>query len=260
MTITVKDLKAIFQKIKTNSTLSVLTAIILGYLVIQISRYFSSITVPFVKQYFELNFYTRQTFFKLYMVLFSILIIWIVNNKSLKNYGFTSAKNIRYSRMILITIGISILSFIVGNIVFNGVLAHLFPTGNSKTFSTPDSMIEMILTVWIWSSICEEVLVRGLVQGFTNHLKNIKLFGLSISVIVSGLFFGAMHLSLLKAGMGLWFVCFIVFDTTVIGLLAAYYREKSDSLLPPILIHFLANFIGSLPLIIITILGLELPM
>ncbi len=250
----------LIHKIKSNTLLSILTAIILGYLVIQVSRYFSSITVPFIKQYFELNFYTQQTFFKLYMLLFSILVIWIVNNKSVKNYGFTSAKNIKYSRMILITIGISILSFIVGNMLFNGVLAHLFPTGNTKSFSPPNSILEMILTVWIWSSICEEVLVRGLVQGFTNHLKNTKLFGLSISVIVSGLFFGAMHLSLLKAGMGLWFVSFIVFDTTVIGILAAYYREKSDSLLPPILIHFLANFIGSLPLIIITILGLELPM
>ena len=250
----------LIHKIKSNTLLSILTAIILGYLVIQVSRYFSSITVPFIKQYFELNFYTQQTFFKLYMLLFSILVIWIVNNKSVKNYGFTSAKNIKYSRMILITIGISILSFIVGNMLFNGVLAHLFPTGNTKSFSPPNSILEMILTVWIWSSICEEVLVRGLVQGFTNHLKNTKLFGLSISVIVSGLFFGAMHLSLFKAGMGLWFVCFIVFDTTVIGILAAYYREKSDSLLPPIFIHFLANFIGSLPLIIITILGLELPM
>lgn len=250
----------LIQKIKNNAILSIATAVILGYLVILISRYLSGITVPYIKQYFELNFYTRQTFFKLYMLVFSIIIIWIVNKRSLKNYGFTSAKNIRYSRMILITIGISILSFIVGNIVFNGVLAHLFPTGNTKSFSPPNSIIEMILTVWIWSSICEEVLVRGLVQGFTNHLKSIKLFGLSISVIVSGLFFGAMHLSLLNAGMGLWFVCFIVFDTTVIGLLAAYYREKSDSLLPPIFIHFLANFIGSLPLVIMTILGIELPM
>jgi len=240
--------------------LSVLIAILLGYLVIQISRYFSSITLPFIKQYFALNFYTKQTFFKLYMVIFSILIIWIVNNKSLKNYGFTRAKNIRYSRLILITIGISILSFILGNIIFNGLLAHFFPTENTKTFSPPNSILEMILAVWIWSSICEEILVRGLVQGFMNHLKNIKFLGLSLSVIISGLFFGAMHLSLLNAGMGRWFVGFIVFDTTVIGLLAAYYREKSDSLLPPILIHFLANFIGSLPLIIITILGLELPM
>lgn len=250
----------LIKKIKSNTLLSILTAIFLGYIVILISRYFSSITVPFIKQYFELNFYTQQTFFKLYMVIFSILVIWMINNKSLKNYGFTRAKNIRYSRMILITLGISAVSFIVGNIVFNGILGHLFPTGNIKSFSPPSSILEMILTIWIWSSICEEILVRGLIQGFMNHLKTKMFLGLSLSVIVSGLFFGAMHLSLLNAGMGLWFVSFVVFDTTVIGLLAAYYREKSDSLLPPILIHFLANFVGSLPLIIMTVLGMEFPM
>ena len=45
-------------------------------------------------------------------------------------------------------------------------------------------------------------------------------------------------------------VSFIVFNTTVIGLLAAFYREKSESLIPPVIIHFLANAVGSAPLII----------
>ncbi len=74
-------------------------------------------------------------------------------------------------------------------------------------------------------------------------------------VIISGLFFGAMHLSLLFVGMGHWFVSFIVFNTTVIGLIAAYYREKSDSIIPPIIIHFTANVVGSIPIIIILLIS-----
>ena len=86
----------------------------------------------------------------------------------------------------------------------------------------------MILTVWIWSSICEEVLTRGLIQGFMKYQTNIKFLKLSLPVWISGIFFGAMHLLLLKMNMDIWLVSFIVFNTTTVGLLAAYYREKTN--------------------------------
>ena len=50
--------------------------------------------------------------------------------------------------------------------------------------------------------------------------------------------------------MDVFFVSFIVFNTTVIGLLAAYYREKTGSVYVSIMIHILANIIGYLPAII----------
>lgn len=252
-------MNTLIQKIKSNTILTIITAFILVLIVLFGSKLLSSYTAPFIEEYFALNFYTKNTIGKFYMLLLSIIIILIVNNGSLKNYGFTRAKNIRYSKMILITIGIVIVSFIVGQILFVGILGHLFPTENTKSFSKPNSIIEMIITVWIWSSICEEIMVRGLMQGFMNHLKTKRFLGLNLSVIISGLFFGFMHLSLLGVGMGQWFVSFIVFNTTVIGLIAAYYREKSGSLLPPVLIHFIANLVGSLPLIIMAILGMEFP-
>lgn len=243
-------MNTIIKRIQNNVILTILTTLFLGITIFFISKLLADITIPFLKNYFELSFYTKNTIFKFYMLILSIITILVINKGSLKNYGFSTAKDTNYLKMTLITIAITIGAFIIGNILFIVILSHLFPTENTNVFPKVDSLIEQILTVWIWSSICEEVLVRGLLQGFMNHLKTKKILGLSLSVIISGLLFGSMHLSLISAGMGIWFVSFILFNTTIIGLLAAYYREKSESLIPPILIHIIANVVGSTPLII----------
>jgi len=41
----------------------------------------------------------------------------------------------------------------------------------------------------------------------------------------------------------------LCFFTKIIGSLAAYYREKSNSLILAFIVHFMANVVGSLPLI-----------
>jgi membrane protease YdiL (CAAX protease family) len=62
--------------------------------------------------------------------------------------------------------------------------------------------------------------------------------------------FGSMHLSLLVAGRNIWFVMHIVLFTTSIGILAAWYREKTNSIIPAFLVHLISNILGSLPLLI----------
>jgi membrane protease YdiL (CAAX protease family) len=67
-----------------------------------------------------------------------------------------------------------------------------------------------------------------------------------VLVLLSGLFFGAMHLLVVRQ-MGPGVVVF----TTYLGLVAAYYRQKTGSLLPAILMHMLFNICGSAPIWII---------
>ncbi len=245
-------METLIQKIKNNPYLSVLIAILLGWLVILLSKLLANSLANILENDINLSFYTKNVVFKFFMLLISIVFILLINKGKLTNYGFKKPVLFKFFKVSFITIGIVIASFILGNILFNVILRHLFPTGNNAGF--PDqSLLERILTVWIWSSICEEVLVRGLVQSFIQDIKT-KIFRLSIPVIISGLFFGSMHLSLIFAGMGLWFVCSIVFFTSTVGILAAYYREKSESILPSIWIHILANILGSLPIIIVTII------
>jgi membrane protease YdiL (CAAX protease family) len=246
----------VIRKIRETPYLNVLVAVSMGWFVILLSKFSANPVANIIGSYLPLDFYTKNVIFKFFMLLFSTGIILLINRGNMGASGFTWPVRFSFLRSGLITAGIVLATLITANVIFRVILGHLFPTVNTTGFPAHKSMAEMILTVWIWSSICEEVLVRGLVQSFIRDT-GARLFRLSLPVIISGLFFGSMHLMLFSAGMGLWFVCTIVFFTTAIGLLAASYREKSGSLVPAVWVHFVANIIGSLPLIVMAILHLS---
>jgi membrane protease YdiL (CAAX protease family) len=243
-------MNTIFHYFRKSPLLSTISAILLGVIIFEASRLTSKPIVNLLESNLALNFYTKNTILKFFMLLYSLIAILLVNNGRFTGFGFNYAKNVKFFKFTFRIIGITFAAFIIGVVLFMVILNKVFPTGNSTGFPEQNSIIQMILTIWIWSSLCEEVLVRGLIQSYIQHLQTIKFFRLSLPVLVSGFFFGAMHLSLISAGMGAWFVTFTVFNTTIIGLLAAYYREKTDSLIPAFWVHFLANFVGSIPLII----------
>jgi len=236
--------------LQKNLFINLISAALIGASVFFLSSFIAKPFSDIVGNHIVLDFYSKNYFVKFFILLFSILIILVVNKGKLSDYGFRRGSDIKYFSFIFKVAGISIASLIFGAILFMGILNRAFPTENLAGFPEPKSLLQMILAVWVWSSFCEEVLLRGLVQSFMQKFTHIKLFRLSVPVVTSGLLFGAMHLSLFKAHMGVWFVCFIVFNTSVIGLTAAYYREKSGSLIPAFWVHFIANVVGSLPLII----------
>ena len=248
-------MQSFIENIRKNPWLSLIFAVLSGLVILYLSNYLGSLISSWVKHSAALNFYSNNVFMKFFMLLLSLLLILIVNKGSLKGYGFNKPQELKYLRFFLISTGIIIGAFIFANLFFNVILRTLFPPETGKPgFPESQSILEMILTVWIWSSICEEVFTRGFIQGFMNKHINIRFLKLSLPVWVSGLFFGLMHLSLLKMNMDAWFISFIVTNTTVIGLLAAYYREKTKSIYPAFFIHFWGNVIGSLPLLIMTLI------
>ncbi len=110
------------------------------------------------------------------------------------------------------------------------------------------SPIQSIIFVWIYASVSEEIFTRGLLQGFLfslmkygiNLSKNLRL---SLPVLFSGLYFGLMHIVAIdKMGPP------VIVLTTLLGLVAGYYREKTESLIPAIIIHALFNVGGMLPM------------
>ena len=232
------------KRIKNNTLLSILVALFLGIAVFYLSKYFSSLTSGFIKNNLDLDIALKGYINGLYTILLSLLIIWFVNNKSFKNYGFTWPKHINFFKMTLISLSIITDAILIGGILFMGILSHYFPSETSNTF--PElTLLEQVLKIWIWASIYEEILARGLVQGFLNHLKNKKIIGLSIPVICSGIFFGALHLNTLTIGNPMM-TGMIVFFTTIGGLVFAYYREKSESIFASMYLHFLANVTGAI--------------
>ncbi|MBN1296236.1 CPBP family intramembrane metalloprotease [bacterium] len=108
---------------------------------------------------------------------------------------------------------------------------------------------QLIAFVWIWASVSEELLTRGLLQSLLYPSGQVTVacrWYRSFPVIVSGLFFGAMHVVLIRS-MGPRAVPIIII-TTILGFITARYRERFASLVPAIIIHALFNIGGMLPM------------
>ncbi|MBI9067971.1 MAG: CPBP family intramembrane metalloprotease [Salinivirgaceae bacterium] len=247
-------MKQIIQKIQSKPIVAILFILAVGGIVLFLSKISSDAVRSFIQSSDKSNFYSDNVLFKLFILLYSLGSILLLNKGNLKGYGFSIPKKVKYFKLLLQTAGLTIGSLLVGGIVFIFLMNTLFPTGNVQGFQKPSSLIQLILVVWIWSSLCEEVLVRGLIQGFIQNITKKKIAKLSIPILVSGLFFGAMHSMLFFSGMSLWFVCHIVFFATVLGTFAAYQREKTGSILPAFYVHFVGNVVGAIPMIVMLII------
>ena len=179
------------------------------------------------------------------MLVFSVLYIIILGKRGLPNFGFVWNTNFSIVRIVLISLFIGMIPSLLNNFIFE--TASTNPTVNF-------TLIEKIVFIWIWASICEEILTRGLIQGFLSPFKNIgiKLFNtmISLPVIIGAIFFGSMHLMLLTMGVELSSVIVIVIFGIVLGGIAGYQREITNSLLPAIIVHMCFNIGASLVSII----------
>lgn len=85
-----------------------------------------------------------------------------------------------------------------------------------------------ILMIAVFPAICEELFCRGFL---IDSLKPIK--SKALVIIITGLIFGVMHLDL-----------YAFISTTAAGMLFAYLAIKTQSLILPILFHFVNNSIS----------------
>lgn len=107
---------------------------------------------------------------------------------------------------------------------------------------------QIILFVWIFSSIIEEIFTRGFLQGHlitaTKASVRLLFFRVDLSTLISALFFACMHLVLLLRGAGLATMVIILLFTFSVGLMAGHQRVRTGSLIPAIGVHMLANIGG----------------
>jgi hypothetical protein len=174
------------------------------------------------------------------MFVFSFILILILSKGKIKEYGFKISGDLRLKQT-------KIVGFIAGLIVTSYVLyLPVKPPPGTEDFT----FLQVVILIWIYASICEEVLTRGLIQGYLSPLSpyGFSIFGLRISlpVLFAALFFGAMHIALLTTGLDSFSVWAIVISAFIMGIIAGYYREKTESLIPAILIHMLFNISGSI--------------
>jgi membrane protease YdiL (CAAX protease family) len=172
------------------------------------------------------------------MWILSLAAIGLLSRGNLASYGLTKGDFRLGGRIFLWVIPTAILSTL-------GFIASRF--GVEIKGGLGYSPLQTVIFVWIYATISEEVFTRGLLQSYLIPLSpygiNLsKRLRLSLPVIFSGLYFGMMHIVAIKR-MGPPVVLF----TTLLGLVAGYYREKTRSLIPAMMIHALFNVGGSLP-------------
>jgi len=178
-----------------------------------------------------------------FMWILSVLITVLLTKGEIRNYGFTKGKFRLSPKIFLWVIPMAILSVM-------GFFASR--SGQDVKEVLELTYLEDIIFVWIYASICEEVFTRGLLQSFLSPLTKygftlFKRWRLSLPVLFSGLYFGMMHIVAIdKIGPPV-----IVF-ASALGIIAGYYREKTESLIPAVIIHALFNIGGMLPMWILS--------
>jgi membrane protease YdiL (CAAX protease family) len=171
------------------------------------------------------------------MLALSLVIMRFLPQGRLADFGFTRGTYRFKPSILLWALPMAVLS----------LLSMLAPEmGGSPEVLGARSELQVVLFVWIYASICEEVLTRGLLQTLVSRGRaEIGQANFSMPVVLSGVFFGSMHLVLLDS-MGPAAIVPIVL-ATMLGLLAARYRQITGSLIPAVIVHVLFNIGGMLP-------------
>jgi membrane protease YdiL (CAAX protease family) len=168
----------------------------------------------------------------------SILLILVLSKGAISHYGFKLGKSVKWPQIVVLGLMVGILGALVQSIV----------PGEIPNESENASFIDLLIGVWLLASIAEEVFTRGLIQGFLAPMARFGFYlwriRISIPVLISSLFFGFMHLGILSTGADFLPVIIIVIFAFFLGVIAGYQREKSESLIPAIVVHMFGN-IGS---------------
>ena len=188
--------------------------------------------------------------FKTILVIAALLLM-LADRRRLHDFGFRASRSSWLDWLIALALG--------GLCGVVGSAAVILSPGKGMTFVQEYAFWQLIVGVWLVSSIAEEIFNRGLVQTWMTEGGKIRIGRLRITgrVIASGLLFGSLHVSIFFHGVDAWTVCCIVAFTTSLGLVAAYYMEKTGSLLLPIAIHIAGNiggFIGGVLTMILIML------
>lgn len=227
---------------KTRRALRLVGAVLLTAAVALVARYGAALVHVPPRGFFPPSFVVHTL-----MLALSLVLIWLLSRGQLALYGLT-AGTYKFSPRILM--------WVLPTAVLSTVSALASPGGQHTSALGELTKAQIIVFVWVYASISEELLTRGLLQTLLSSSHSVEPPArrrLSLPVIVSALFFGAMHI-VLVGSMGPRAVPVIVL-AVCLGLVAGRYREHTGSLIPAIVVHGLFNIGGMLPLWVFHWLG-----
>ncbi len=211
-----------------------------------------SIIAGFVKSHSWIN---NGDITQIMFLIISLILMYLFSKGKLSTFGFQSVKISKLAKSVLIAVIFSF-GLIVLNIIIMAIAGPTTEGGEHPGIS--GGMLKTIISVWILASICEEIFCRGLIQGFLAPLKRygFKLFKsyISVPVVVSAILFGIGHFCLWGRIPNVM-VIFIVINATILGIIAGYHREKTNSIIPAIAVHMTFNIVGfMIPMILMKVM------
>ena len=188
----------------------------------------------------------------------ALLAIGVLGKGRFSDYGFRLPRIASFSLRVLAKWVLIALTAV--GMGATATLAVSLSGGSGNPVVKQLSLPQIVLFVWVFSSIIEEILTRGFIQGHLSPLNEVSVgmlvFRVSVPTLAGALFFGAMHFVLLLSGADIPTTVIIVIFTFSLGLLAGHQRAKSGSLLPAIILHALANMGGILGGIVFVLIAI----
>lgn len=177
---------------------------------------------------------TPEIFIELCFLILSLFFIALFSRLKFREFGFNYI-NIKEYWFSLVLVIIFYGGFLLFKVFFN----------TQQRTPANVSFIYILIFYVILPSISEEIFIRGFIQSLLNPLKHIfyvlHKLRISLPVLLSILYFIIIHLGTFRVGRGVVFFVFYFINITLVGFLTAYYREKTDSILPSVVIHLIVN-------------------
>lgn len=172
------------------------------------------------------------------MIIFSLIFLAIMHKGNLTAAGFQKPQSSFFLATTLISVvtmsAISVISLLLGIKGMDSFIEQL-------------SYLQVALFIIILAPIAEEIFCRGFIYEACKKItKQGVMCGtlfLSWPVVLSTLFFVLIHLPVAFMVDTISLVI-ILCTSCATGLIAGYYREKTQSLIPAIYTHMLFNLIG----------------
>lgn len=177
----------------------------------------------------------RQLVFKTLLAGLTILVITLILRRNLSDFGFKKGKSYKKFKIMLP-------GLILGALAT--VLILISPAQGNPAIKN-FNLLQLILFIWIYSSLTEEIFCRGFIQSYLTPLKDYRIEQYSLPVFISAVVFGLIHLSLIVLGADIYSIILTVGFTFVLGLYAGKFREIYDSLWPAFWVHMAFNIGGT---------------
>ncbi len=177
----------------------------------------------------------NQALLKGLMAVVSLVLIAVSKRSRPGSYGLERAVGVRWAPVFLGGIGLGALSSLL--ILLSG------GRGLQSVFGSIPLWL-FVPIIWFGSSIAEELLTRGWVQGWLERWRDVRVGRFSLPVATSGLLFGAMHITLFFRGTDPTSATVIVAAATLLGLWAGVLRQRHRGIAPAIAVHVCFNIGG----------------